>query len=88
MKYKIAEKKHLLDTIKDIQKALNEIKEEIEGNGDGKYWLMTLLCRVGELELCINYNFEIKYSKGKEVILKPNRLCECYEKLGGGDYET
>lgn len=79
-------KKHLIETIRDIQKALDNILEDVQDEGNADYWLMTLLCRVGELEVCVNYNFKLRYSKGKEVKLVPNRLCECYEKLGG-DYE-
>ncbi len=81
-------KKHLIETIRDIQKALDEILENVQDESNADYWLMTLLCRVGELELCLNYNLNLKYAKGKEVKLVPNRLCECYEKLGGGDYEV
>ena len=79
------EKEHLIKTITDVRKALDNIHEDVEDEIDASYWLMTLLCRVGELELCLNYNFEIKYSRGKLITLKPNRLCECYEKLCGGD---
>ena len=79
------EKEHLIKTINDVKKALDNILEDVEDEIDASYWLMTLLCRVGELELCLNYNFEIKHSRGKLIMLKPNRLCECYEKLGGGE---
>lgn len=85
MNKKFVEKKHLLDTIQQIEKALDGIKHDVKKDQDAEYWLMTLLCRVGELEVCIDYNFQLRYSKGKEPMLKPNRLCECYEKLGGGD---
>ena len=85
MENKPVEKKHLIKTINDIKKALNNILEDIDDESDSSYWLMTLLCRTGELELCLNYNFDVKYSSGKMIMLKPNRLCECYEKLGGDE---
>jgi len=72
------EKEHIEETIRDIQSALDMIELDKDNND---YALMTLLCRVGELELCLNFNFELKNSRGKPVTLRPNRLCECYEKL-------
>lgn len=85
MKQQLVEKEHLIETIKDIQKTLDDILEDVNDECNADYWLMTLLCRVGELESCLTYNFEVKHCRGKRVILKPNRLCECYDKLGGGD---
>jgi len=81
-------KEHLIETIRDIQRALDSILEDVQDDTKTDYWLMTLLCRIGELELCLNYNFRLKFSKGKEVKMIPNRLCECYEKLGGDYYDV
>lgn len=78
MKTEKVDKEHIEDTIKDIQSALDMIEPDKDNND---YALMTLLCRVGELELCLDYNFELRYSHGKSVELRPNRLCKCYEKL-------
>ncbi len=79
------DKEHIEETIRDIQSALEMVEPDKDNND---YALMTLLCRVGELELCLNYNFELKNSHGKHVELLPNRLCKCYVKLGGDDYEV
>jgi len=67
MKDEPVEKEHLIKTINDIKKALNNILEDVEDGTDASYWLMTLLCRIGELELCIDYNFQFKHSRGKTV---------------------
>mgnify|MGYP001600702952 CR=1 FL=1 len=73
------EKPHLIETIKHIRQALNEIEEDVLETGNtGEYWLMTLLCRIGELETCIELNNELRLNPNADY--KPNRLCTCYEK--------
>jgi len=70
-------KKHVNETIKEIREALSRIQKE----QDSTYWLQTLLCRVGELEVCVNWNFEKRYDykKLRNPEFRNNRLCTCYD---------
>lgn len=69
------------EKIKDVTKALKMVTPAHPYND---YALMTLLCRVGELELCLKFNKRLD-QKGKAKLTK-NRLCKCY-KDSGNQYE-
>lgn len=62
------------EKIKDVKSALKMIRSAFPYNDNA---IMTLLCRVGELELCLKFNRELD-QKGKAK-LKENRLCYCYK---------
>lgn len=85
-------KKHFYETIQSIRKSLRDLEKEIKKKGNtqhnyhmAKYQLsQNLLCRVGELEVCVDYMLELKHNQDtkqdKKVEYKDNRLCTCYDR--------
>ena len=63
------------EKIKDVKDALKSIRPDKALNDTQ---LERLLCRVGELELCLIFNKEIR--NNPKAKLKINRLCTCYDK--------
>jgi len=75
------DKEHILETIEDIKKYATIIEDEIKHDrfiGFGDFG--DLLCRVGELEVCLNQKIN---PDPDETKIKKNRLCQCY----GDEYE-
>lgn len=71
-------KQDLKEKIKDIRKALKSIEDDISEKKSGiSFGLPDLLCRVGELELCMEYNFKVRNDLNAELL--PNRLCSHYD---------
>lgn len=67
--------KHKLDVIWQIEKHLTEIKNE---KNPGFFFNMSdLLCRVGELESTVRWQFDLARDKSAEIT--KNRLCTCYD---------
>jgi hypothetical protein len=67
---------HKLETIEKIRKYLDKIIEDDDGNSGFISHLSDLLCRVGELESTILYQFDRNIDPNCEP--RRNRLCECY----------
>ena len=70
--------KHKLETIEKIKDYLDKIVIADDGNSGFISYLSDLLCRVGELESTILYQFD--RSRDPNCEPRRNRLCECYER--------
>ena len=80
-------KKQQNEVIKDIRENLRRIQKEINKRGKQGFFfgMQDLLCRVGELESCLLFNFDHERNP-ENAKPRPNRLCTCYDR-DCDDYE-
>lgn len=74
---KISEK-DMLEKVNDVEEALSKIKGRLNDGKTTDIWMMTFLCRVGELRGAIKFNQDLK--KNGTAIFEHNELCHCYDK--------